>query len=67
MVAWTGPVALGIEPVDERVEGVGLWAGPIAVVVRLGTLLRGLPALQVGSVVVCVRLGNSEEPESVAL
>lgn len=45
VVAWTGSVALGIEPVVVRVEGTGLWIESIVVEVRLGTLLIGLIAL----------------------
>lgn len=65
MVAWIESVALGMAPVEVREEG--LWVEPIVVEVRLGTLLIGLTALYAELVVVCVMLGNSEEPESVAL
>lgn len=45
MVVWIESVALGIEPVEVRGEGMGLWVEPIVVEVRLGTLLIGLTAL----------------------
>lgn len=67
MVVWIETVALGIEPVEVRGEGMGLWVEPIVVEVRLGTLLIGLTALYVELVVACMMLVNSEESESVAL
>jgi hypothetical protein len=58
---------LGTEPVEVRGEGVVVWAEPIVVEVRLGTLLTRLTALYAELVVVCVMLGNSEGAESVVL
>lgn len=67
MVAWTESIRSGIEPVEVRGEGMGLWVEPTVVEVTLGTLLRGLTALYVELAVVCMTLGNSDGPESVAL
>lgn len=67
MVVWIESVALGIEPVVVRGEGMGLWVEPTVVEIRPGTLLIGLTALYVELATVCVMLDNSEEPESVAL
>lgn len=66
-VAWIESAALGMEPVEVRGEGMGLWVEPIGVEVRRGTLLIGLTALYAEVVVVCAVLGNSEEPASEAL
>lgn len=46
MVTWIGSAALGIETVEVRAEGTGLWVKLIVVVVvSLGTLLVVLIAL----------------------
>ena len=67
MVAWTESLRLGIEPIEVRGEGVGLWVEPPVVEVTLETLLIGLTALYAELAVVCMTLGNSDGPESVAL